>query len=854
MSHAAAPVAPAATRLAAGTPIRADVGLLVWGLLYLLSGVALATASAWEIYRTPRLVVVAAVGAALGIGVVLLVRVLRLRTWSIAPLVALGYLLLVVPVAIPSALSSPVEVLRGVRDGVVGIVLGWKQLLTLSLPLGDYQAVLVPFFVLVVAGAALAAHLIAREGRGTAGAAGVVIALTAFGILFGGSSTGAAFALGDFRLPAPREVLLGVLLVLLSVLWLVGRARLLRAAALRAAQAQSSSVRQGAETFGLRLRRQIAGILLVVVALVAGLALAPLAQGIAPRQALRDDVDPLIVVRQQPSPLAGYRAWFTDAGLESELFTVSGAEGVDRVRIATLDAYDGDQFRVSAGPDGVRYVRLPGGTAGAGPEVRVTIGDGYRGIWLPVPAGITSAPAFEGSRAAALADGFYLDADSGSAIDTARVVAPAAAGDTAADAYGLLPGDGYVVAAGAEPTAADFPGEQGTEARISADAYPELAEWVELQAVPRTGAGFAELVDRLRARGYLSHSVSDAEGSAAWIADLESRADYAFLSSRSGHSAARIESLFTDLTAQQLRAGEDAGEDALVAAVGDDEQFAVAAALLARYLGFDSRVVVGVRLASAESSPGVPVCSDVCTGANVTAWVEVRSATGGWTAFDATPQFEVSPITITNGEKLPENPTTPDQVASEPLDPPQAQRDDSESPNDTPAPAPGWWEALLPILLVAGTVGLTLLLLLLPVLVLAVAKVVRRRSRRDAPIPEVSMVGAWTELVAGYVDFGFEVPERTSRAGIAQAVGRPRALALAAEVDRAVFAEHPPERLASTASWRLVDEERRELAAAVPLTRRLLAAIAPASLLRDLGASRPTLTRRVPLLRKAPRP
>jgi hypothetical protein len=844
MSHAAA---SATTRLAAGAPARAGAGLLVWGLLYLLAGVSLATASAWEIYRTPRLVLVAAVGAALGIGVVLLVRALRRPAWSTAPLVALGYLLLVVPVAIPSALSSPVEVLRGVRDGVVGIVLGWKQLLTLSLPLGDYQAVLVPFFVLVVAGTVVAAHLISREGPGTAGAAGVVVALTAFGILFGGSSTGAALALGDFRLPAPRELLLGVLLVLLSVLWLVGRARLLRAAALRSAQAQSTSVRQGAETFALRLRRQVAGILLVVVALVAGLALAPLAQSIAPRQALRDDVDPLLIVRQQPSPLAGYRSWFTDAGLESELFTVSGAEGVDRVRIATLDAYDGDQFRVSAGPDGVRYVRLPGGTASAGAEVRITIGDGYRGIWLPVPAGIGTAPAFEGGRAAALADGFYLDADSGSAIDVA------VAGDTAADAYGLLPGDGYVVTAGAEAAAADFPGEQGTEARISADAYPKLAEWVELQAVPRTGAGLAELVDRLRARGYLSHSVTDADGSGAWIADLESRADYAFLSSRSGHSAARIEGLFTDLTAQQLRAGDEAGEDALVAAVGDDEQFAVASALLARYLGFDSRVVVGVRLASADSSPGVPVCADVCTGANVSAWVEVRSATGGWTALDATPQFEVSPITITNGEKLPENPTTPDQVASEPLDPPQAQRDDSDSPNDTPAPVPGWWEALLPILVVAGTVGLTLLLLLLPVLVLAVAKVVRRRSRRDAQIPEVSMVGAWTELVAGYVDLGFDVPERASRIGIAQAVGRPRALVLAAEVDRAVFAEHPPERLASTASWRLVDEERRELAAAVPLNRRLLAAIAPASLLRDLGASRATLARRVPLLRKAPR-
>jgi hypothetical protein len=844
-----APPLPVAGRLAQAESARAPGVLLLWGILYLLADVALATASAWEIYRTPRLVVVAAVGAGIGIGAVLLVRALRWRAWAVPVLAAAGYLLLVVPVAIPSALTSPVEALRGVRDGVVGIVVGWKQLLTLGLPLGDYQAVLVPFFVLVVAGTAVAAHLISREGPGTAGAAGVVVALTAFGIVFGGSSTGAALALGDFRLPAPREVLLGVLLVLVSVLWLVGRARLRRAAALRSAQAQASSVRQGAETLALRLRRQVAGVLLVVVALVAGLALAPLAQSLAPRQALRDDVDPLLIVRQQPSPLAGYRSWFTDDGLEAELFAVSGATGIDRVRIATLDSYDGEEFRVSAGGDGaggdgVRYVRLPGGTAPAGPDVRITIGEGYRGIWLPVPAGLGTAPDFSGGRVAALADGFYLDATSGSAIDVAA----------AGDAYGLLPGDAYVVAAGADEAPAGFPGEAGTEARISADDYPQLADWVERQAVPRTGSGLAELVERLRARGYLSHSVTDGDGTAAWIADLETRAPYAFLSSRSGHSTARIESLFADLNEQQQRAGDDADPDALVAAVGDDEQFAVAAALLARYLGFESRVVVGVRLATTEASPGVPVCAEVCTGANVSAWVEVRSATGGWTALDATPQYEVSPITITDGEKLPENPTVPDQVASDPLDPPQAQRDDSDSPDDDVVTEPGWWEALLPVLAVVGTVGLTLLLLLLPVLVLAVAKIVRRRSRRDAAIPEVSMVGAWTELVAGYVDLGFDVPERVSRTATARAVGRPRALALAAVVDRAVFAEHPPERSASTESWLLVDEERRELAAAVPWNRRLRAAIAPASLVRELGATRSALARRAPFLKKVLRP
>lgn len=837
MSYAPAP--SVASRLAARAP-RAHAALLVWGLLFLALGVALATASAWEVYRTPRLLVAAAVGYALGVGVVLLVRALRWRGWTIPPLVALGYLIAVVPVAIPSALTTPAEVLRGVRDGVVGIVVGWKQLLTLSLPLGDYQAVLVPFFVLVVAGSALAAFLVERERPGTAAAAGIVVVLSAFGIVFGGSGTSAPLVLGGLRLPAPREVLLLVGVVLLGVVWLVGRARLRRGAALRAAQAQSSSVRQGAQTLALRVRRQVAGVLLVVVALVAGLALAPLAQSLVPRQALRDEVDPLLVVREQPSPLSSYRAAFTDAGFDAELFAVDAAPGVDRIRLATLDDYDGDEFRVGAGDDGVRYVRLPGGTPASGPEVSIEIRDGYAGIWLPVPDGIGTAPQFAGARAAALADGFYLDAASGSAIDVA----------TAGDGYGLVAGDRYRVRAGEASLPESFPGEQGAQAGISADDYPELAEWVDRQGVARSGAGLAELVERLRARGYLSHGLTDGDGSAPWILALQTEAPYAFQSSRAGHSAARIEELFADLNDQEQRAGEDAAPESLVAAVGDDEQFATAVALLARYLGFDSRVVLGVRLVDTGDEDAIPACTDVCTGAHLTAWVEVASSTGGWAVFDATPQYRVAPVTISAGEQLPENPTVPDQTASEPLDPPQAQRDDSESPDPEAGDDAAWWRTLLVVLQIAGTAALALLLLLLPALVLLVAKVVRARGRRDDAIPEVSIVGAWSELVAGYVDHGMPVPERVSRAAAAVAVARPRAAELAALVDRAVFAEHPPADDDRRTAWQLVDEERRELRAGTPARRRILAAIAPASLLRELGATRAALAR-LPFLRKA---
>ena len=467
----------------------------------------------------------------------------------------------------------------------------------------------------------------------------------------------------------------------------------------------------------------------------------------------------------------------------------------------------------------MRYVRLPGGVTGSGPQLTITIGAGYSGIWLPVPDGVTAAPNFSGSRAVALADAFYQDAASGSAIDVAAA-APSEAG--VGSGYGLVDGDSYTVVAGTLETPQDFAIEQGTEARISADDYPQLAEWVERQAVPRTGAGLAELVDRLRDRGYLSHSLTDADGATGWIAELEARAPYEFLSSRAGHSTARLEAIFADLNDQEQRAGEDADPDALVAAVGDDEQFAAAAALLARYLGFESRVVVGVRLASdsassAGAAPGIPNCVEVCTGANLTAWVEVGSPTGGWTALDVTPQFGVSPISITDGEKLPENPTTPDQPDVAPLDPPQAQRDDSEASRRRAARSPRLVRGVAAR--AAGrrhrsrSLGCSWCC---RCSCWRSRRWLRRRSRRDDSCPEVSLVGAgpnWSRATSTSVTtcLSVSVAPRSPTRSLVRARSHWRPLSTA-PCSRSI--RRHPRRV--TPGGGCVDDERRDLKSETP--------------------------------------
>jgi hypothetical protein len=270
-----------------------------------------------------------------------------------------------------------------------------------------------------------------------------------------------------------------------------------------------------------------------------------------------------------------------------------------------------------------------------------------------------------------------------------------------------------------------------------------------------------------------------------------------------------------------------------VSAVGDDEQFAAAAALLARYFGFESRVVVGARLATDEQAPSVAPCENgVCTGANVTAWVEVLSPSSQWVPIDVSPQFAVVPIDVTEGEQLPENPTVPEEARTDVLDPPPAQRDDSTGTDPDDKVDDGWWAALLPVLAAVGTGGLMLLLLLLPLLFLVAIKSTRRRRRRNEPIPEVSVVGAWDELVDTYTDFAIEVPATANRQLVAEAVGRPSAFALATTVDAAVFAEHPPTRESSEAAWALLDDERASLVESSTVFGRIKAAVTLTSFFR----------------------
>ena len=803
----------------------------LWAVGYVALGIAIATAAAWPIYQTPRLVLVAAVAGTCAMAIAFLSAWRRWSWWVTALAVAAGYVVLAVPLAIPGALTSPQRALEGVRDGLAGLVLGWKQLVTIELPLGQYQAVLVPFFAVVYLGGFAALSLALRPGRASTVAVPIVLGMFVFGVAFGASELGRPIQVLWIEVPGGALVLLGLAALVVSLVWLVGRSRLERAAALRRGRGATVGVRQSREGTWPVIRRNALGVIILALALIVGLVAAPLATDAAQRSTLRDTVEPYLNVSHVQSPLTTYRGWFAGDSLDADLFTVTSTEGtLDRLRLATLTEFDGSRFEL-ADSSAAHFTRLANSQpASSDVTVDITIGEGYSGPWLPLPGVTTAAPQFGGTRGDALSDGLYVAPGGATAV-----VVDSESAASGVIRSSLQSGDSVTVTGTPVADAGVLDEAQGGEPLIDGEVYVSLSEWVDMQELPRTGDGLVEAVQRLRERGFLSHARTEDAASEGWIRALTTRADYTFEPSLAGHSISRIETLFSSMVDQQVKAGEDADPSRLVSGVGDDEQFAVAAALLARYFGFDSRVVFGVVLASDEALPSVAPCSSdgTCTGANVTAWTEVQAPNGTWARVDATPQFAEPISRVVVGEILPEHPTIPDEPTSEVMAPPNSVRADSDEP-----PANSSDDAVARDLLEVlrwVAIGLAILILLtLPVIVLALAKTLQRRRRRTEPVAEASIVGAWDELVDRYVDAGLITNPGGTRRQVAAAVGRPAAMIVADAADYAVFNSVPSAPATATAVWDVVVTERREVAKSVPFRQRVAAALSTAAFVRHI--------------------
>ncbi|MCB0910561.1 MAG: transglutaminase domain-containing protein, partial [Propionibacteriaceae bacterium] len=738
----------------------------VGGALFVAAMTALAAFAAWPVYASSAYLVL--VGTCVGAAAVLAVLAHRLA-WPgwLTTAAASGVAVVIgLVVAVP---VYRVGALRGITWLFAGLVTAWKDLVTVELPVGEYRNLLVPALVVFLAGPLAALLLSWRRSRSFVAAAPVALAMQWFGLGFGADTTVVPARIGGFAVAAPREALLGGLGLLLCVGWLAWRARAERTEALHRA-AQASGVRLTRVRGAAALRSAALAWVMVAAAVAVALLATPVVASGLDRDVLRSGTGPDLQLARAVDPLVAYRESFTDARFETVLFQVQSTGAVpDRVRLATLTHYDGVRFTV-AGDDGSAFRRVPyRRDPGPGEAAGLSVTTGALGsLWLPFAGSLASID-FGGPRAQALGDGFYYDPGTGAAVDTVP--------------GGLAVGDAYTAR-----VALDEPADVAALASPALGpryAVPEsLQQWIRNQDQPVTGAGLAELAARLRARGYLSHALTASGETPAWVTALGP--DYSFRPSTAGHSLARIDQLFTALTAREEVVAESGGQGSLVAAVGDDEQFSVAIALVADQLGFPARVVVGTRLDS-DDDTGIPACTDgTCRGRNLSAWVEVQGADGRWAVVDATPQHTRDLAAETQRRRDPENPTQVLPVPAQEVDPPDSTgtRGDSDQPSPDSALNLAWLWTGLRLLAIAL---LALLVVLGPFLVVMVAKVFRRRARRGRADPVGRITGGWDELVDARIDRGAAVPTHETRGELALAWGGGAATVLAEGADRAVF-------------------------------------------------------------------
>ncbi|MBH0010322.1 transglutaminase domain-containing protein [Salinibacterium sp. UTAS2018] len=732
------------------TKISSRSFIVVSAVLLWLS-IAIASAALWPIYRTPALTVLIAVSIIAGS----LVASLALwRSWSFgvtAIVSMLVFLAVGVPVAVPAKTQwGVIPSLDGLSDLVLGVALGWKQLLTISLPVGDYQSLLVPALVLVYFGSVIALSLAFRSKIPELS---VVPAIVIFVM---------ALAFGPTYPDQPIALSLALLAVIaLSLAWFRWRRRRDTVNALEAARGDAGSERRKREFGFAGVRTALSALLIMAIASGAALVAANAVPPTNNRSVLRTTIVEPFDPQNYVSPLAGFRRYWQPSTANSVLFEVSGVPLGTRVRLATLDSYNGVVYAVGsdrASSESGAFSRVPArfdqsDVEGTRVDLNLTVA-GYSGVWLPT-VGLFEEVEFSGARAADLRDSFYYNNVSG----------------TAAIIDGLASGDSYAFegVAPVQPSADEIESLTPGLAQVPAiqNAPEELTEKLDSYVGGSTspGARLEAMLSGLAADGYVSHGVGIDEPA-----------------SRSGHSADRIAEL---VTAPRM--------------IGDAEQYAVAASIMANELGFPARVVLGF-VTSGEQ----------IRGNDASAWIEVNTAEYGWVTIDPNPPLREIPE---------EDPDETAQVARPQtvVQPPEIESDTvnrQSNPDSEQALQPdidATLQAVLAALRAAGWTLAVLLIIAAPFLLIIAAKVRRRQLRKKADSTVEQISGGWREFEDSLIDHGYAPPTSGTRTEVAAVMATPDARTLAEQADQAIFSGVEPELAEADAFWTDVKELESQL-------------------------------------------
>ena len=705
---------------------------------------------------------------------------------------------------------------RTLQTLVIGAVEAWKDLLTLTPPAASYVGpAMVPWMACLVCSVA-AGVVTVRYGRPMWGSVALILC-GVIAIVWGPTGH------------TPNLALVIVWWVALIAWWswasAIGRAR----SGTDIVIGMSSSTTSASTTMGGSSRQVVhvwwrvgMGALMVGVMVAAAIPAASLLGPTASDRIVgRDVVEPPVDAREYPSPLSSYRHYNKDLE-DSSLIHVSNLPKEARVRLGAMDVYDGTTFGMSvANTDGTAGYRrvgstIPGRSADdAELETNVSTSQ-LLGPWVPTIGQVHVLRFDEGDpNAAAQQKGLNYDLWA----ETALTTGPA--------------------------------GEMGYTMSLSMPREHADSEYASVEATRYAGGdtNVPKDVDTLAAE-HTTTARSDLEKARAIENFLHTDGYYSnddTINSRPGSSQDRIQRMI--------------GADMLV---GDDEQYATLMALMLHSQGINARVVMG---AYREGTSG----NVDLTGADMHAWVEVEFPGVGWATFDPTPPRDQQPTTQVNKPKSVPKPQVlqPPEPPEQPVELPPATRDQATDPHDPNGLHIPW--------MAIGTVSLSLLSLLGPIVLVLLAKSRRRKSRRKAAAAE-AVRGSWDELVDTAIDSGLVVEPHLTRQEVAWALASqwapetpegaeapsrksrksgkrsaadvrvpgwslfsgavPRVVTVARRADVADFALTGARSQDAEQAWEDVDELRREWASSVSVFARVRHALSLKSLRWRRRASR----------------
>ena len=532
---------------------------------------------------------------------------------------------------------------------------------------------------------------------------------------------------------------------------------------------------------------------------------------------LRDRNDPPWDPLSLPSPLVQVKSELKNERRDDVVMTVQSDEPVTRFALARLGDFNGVVWTVGStdGSSAVQEFRPVGQSLPQRPtpvdaplrtvSATISIGD-LRGPWLPAPSGWPVGASFEVPPSSGDSDG---DTDGDTDGDEGSDLRMNLTTGTLAVPSGIGPGTTYTIDVDVVERTDDVSLREISIVPLMRtdddDVLPPQIQNLAADLVEGVDQGWAQveaISDRFIDDGFYD------------IAD----------ESRPGHSFFRISQFLDD-------------PDRLV---GYEEQYAAAAATVARSAQIPARVTVGYLIPEErydESGEATILAEDI------SAWIEVDMGARGWIPVDVTPDRSREPVEESAGVTIedvatpsppppPQIPPQLDVLASE--EEPEEDEEDEEDDEEDDALSVGLTVGT------AVTIGAGLIALLLLGIGFGTIlwKQVRRRRRRTVTDPAQSVGFAWREVLDRYQEAGIDVGDRTTPGEVARHLddiefvgAQPTELAsLVGVVQRAAYHPDEPGPSDGEAAWTYHDDVVSGLYDSVSIPQRLRMRVDPRTL------------------------